>query len=173
MECTVWCSEIGSLTSLDAPELHASSDVREPISLHQAVVSGSVWSFQHETVVKVNWCLWCALCVCNGSCGRDLTSLCVCLFTAVFATLFQCCLAFRPQKTPLARRPFFIRASDVTPQWPASCRLSSLTSSSRRTSPASIHFSPSTRRQHNSCCPRRQKLVSRRCWWMSTKSAPR
>ena len=34
---TAWCSEIGSLTSLDAPELHASSDVREPISLHQAV----------------------------------------------------------------------------------------------------------------------------------------
>ena len=31
---TVWCSEIGSLTSLDAPEL---SDVSEPISLHQAV----------------------------------------------------------------------------------------------------------------------------------------
>ena len=29
--CTAWCSEIGSLTSLDAPELHASSDVREPI----------------------------------------------------------------------------------------------------------------------------------------------
>ena len=35
--CTAWCSEIGSLTSLDAPELHAFSDVREPISLHQAV----------------------------------------------------------------------------------------------------------------------------------------
>ena len=34
---TAWCSEIGSLTSLDAPELHSSSDVREPISLHQAV----------------------------------------------------------------------------------------------------------------------------------------
>ena len=35
--CTAWCSEIGSLTLLDAPELHASSDVREPISLHQVV----------------------------------------------------------------------------------------------------------------------------------------
>ena len=35
--CTAWCSEIGSLTSLDAPELHASSDVREAILLHQAV----------------------------------------------------------------------------------------------------------------------------------------
>ena len=35
--CAAWCSEIGSLTSLDAPEFHASSDVREPISLHQAV----------------------------------------------------------------------------------------------------------------------------------------
>ena len=34
---TSWCSEIGSLASPDAPELHASSDVREPISLHQAV----------------------------------------------------------------------------------------------------------------------------------------
>ena len=35
--CTAWWSEIGSLRSLDTPELHASSDVREPISLHQAV----------------------------------------------------------------------------------------------------------------------------------------
>ena len=34
---THWCSEIGSLRSLDAPELRASSDVREPISLHQSV----------------------------------------------------------------------------------------------------------------------------------------
>ena len=34
---TAWCSEIGPLRSLDAPELHASRDVREPISLHQAV----------------------------------------------------------------------------------------------------------------------------------------
>ena len=32
-----WCSEIGSLTSLDACNSGASSDVREPISLHQAV----------------------------------------------------------------------------------------------------------------------------------------
>ena len=41
---TAWCSEIGSLRSLDdAPELHASSDVREPISLHQAV-------YLHQTV---------------------------------------------------------------------------------------------------------------------------
>ena len=36
--CTAWCSEIGSLTSLNAPELHSSSDIREPISLHQAVL---------------------------------------------------------------------------------------------------------------------------------------
>ena len=35
--CTAWCSEIGSLTSLDACNSGASSDVREPISLHQAV----------------------------------------------------------------------------------------------------------------------------------------
>ena len=28
---TAWCSEIGSVTSLIAPELHASCDVREPI----------------------------------------------------------------------------------------------------------------------------------------------
>ena len=36
-EYTAWCSEIGSLASLDAPEFYASTDVREPISLHQAV----------------------------------------------------------------------------------------------------------------------------------------
>ena len=35
--CTAWCSEIGSLTSLHACNSGASSDVREPISLHQAV----------------------------------------------------------------------------------------------------------------------------------------
>ena len=34
---TDWCSEIGSLTSR-----HASSDVREPISLHQAVLEKSI-----------------------------------------------------------------------------------------------------------------------------------
>ena len=35
--CTAWCSEIGSLTSLDACNSGAFSDVREPFSLHQAV----------------------------------------------------------------------------------------------------------------------------------------
>ena len=35
--CTAWCSEIGSLTSLDACNSSPSSDVREPISLHQAI----------------------------------------------------------------------------------------------------------------------------------------
>ena len=35
--CTAWCSEIGFLRSLNAPERRASSDVREPISLHQSV----------------------------------------------------------------------------------------------------------------------------------------
>ena len=34
---TAWCSEIGPLRSLAAPELYASRDVREPISLHRAV----------------------------------------------------------------------------------------------------------------------------------------
>ena len=42
ISCTAWCSEIGSLQSSDAPELHASSDVREPISLHQAVHTKTV-----------------------------------------------------------------------------------------------------------------------------------
>ena len=35
---TAWCSETGFLTSLDACNSGASSDVREPISLHQAVL---------------------------------------------------------------------------------------------------------------------------------------
>ena len=35
--CTVWCSEIDSLTSLGACNSGASSDVREPISLYQTV----------------------------------------------------------------------------------------------------------------------------------------
>ena len=36
--CTAWCSEIGSLTSLDVRNSGVFSDVREPISLHQAVL---------------------------------------------------------------------------------------------------------------------------------------
>ena len=36
---TAWCSEIGSLTPLQLQLLHASSDVREPISLHQVVLA--------------------------------------------------------------------------------------------------------------------------------------
>ena len=46
-QCTAWCSEIGSLRSLNAPELHASGDAREPISLHQAVciTALTVWKF--------------------------------------------------------------------------------------------------------------------------------
>ena len=36
--CTAWCSEISSLTSLDACNSGASSDRRKPISLHQAVL---------------------------------------------------------------------------------------------------------------------------------------
>ena len=35
--CTTWCSEIGSLTSLDACNSGASCDVRQPISLHHVV----------------------------------------------------------------------------------------------------------------------------------------
>ena len=34
---TARCSEIGYLTSLDAPEMYASSDVREPFSLNQTL----------------------------------------------------------------------------------------------------------------------------------------
>ena len=36
---TACCSEIGSLTSLNASDLHASSDVREPISLQHALLT--------------------------------------------------------------------------------------------------------------------------------------
>ena len=36
---SAWCSEIGSLTSLDACNSGASSDVREPISLHHTLLS--------------------------------------------------------------------------------------------------------------------------------------
>ena len=35
--CTAWCNENRSLASLDAPDFHAANDVRDPISLHQAV----------------------------------------------------------------------------------------------------------------------------------------
>ena len=46
---TAWCSEIGSLASLDACNSGAFGDVREPISLHQAVTnSGEV-----ESLMKI------------------------------------------------------------------------------------------------------------------------
>ena len=45
-----WCSEIGSLTSLDACNSGASSDRREPISLHQAVqVESKYKEMRHAT----------------------------------------------------------------------------------------------------------------------------
>ena len=57
--CTEWCGEIGSPTSLDACNSGASSDVREPISLHQAV--HELYSAEYRCMVKV-----CAPCV--GQC---------------------------------------------------------------------------------------------------------
>ena len=42
---TAWCSEIGSLTSLHACSLGASSDVREPISLHHSVCQAGTLQF--------------------------------------------------------------------------------------------------------------------------------
>ena len=46
-----WYREIGSLAPLDAPmwpKFHASSDVREPISLHQAVDTGGGFTRKHD-----------------------------------------------------------------------------------------------------------------------------
>ena len=40
---TVWCSEIGPLTSLDALELHVSSDVREPFIAPGCTVSATTY----------------------------------------------------------------------------------------------------------------------------------
>ena len=51
-DCTAWCSEIGSLMSLNAPELHASSDVREPISLHHAVLICFVLTTDQRTTLN-------------------------------------------------------------------------------------------------------------------------
>ena len=53
IEYTAWCSEIGSLTSLDACNSGAFCDVREPISLHQAVHIQCMVYFQ----------IWCGSCV--------------------------------------------------------------------------------------------------------------
>ena len=47
--CTAWCSGIGSLTSLNACDSGASSDVREPISLHRPVQLSSQY-FAHPFV---------------------------------------------------------------------------------------------------------------------------
>ena len=57
---TAWCSEIGSLASPDAPEFHASSDVREPISLHQAVhtIAPDFWflcKLSERWITSVRW----------------------------------------------------------------------------------------------------------------------
>ena len=50
---TVWCHEIGSLASLDACSSGASSDIREPISLHRAVLI-VVWKWATATHVCCN-----------------------------------------------------------------------------------------------------------------------
>ena len=56
---TAWCSETGSLTSLDACNSGASSDVREPISLHQAVHVCIAWSFvQRIGRLWKRWAYW-------------------------------------------------------------------------------------------------------------------
>ena len=49
---TVWCSEIGSLTSLDACNSGACNDVREPVSLHQGVLCGSFRKAQRRPQMK-------------------------------------------------------------------------------------------------------------------------
>ena len=59
----VWCSEIGSLASLDAPELHAYSDVKEPISLHHAV---HTHIHQHHIVLTSLKNMMLAMCVFAG-----------------------------------------------------------------------------------------------------------
>ena len=53
---TVWCSEIGSLPSLDAPEFHASGDIREPISLHHAVYEIKLRTKTAAIAVYTAWC---------------------------------------------------------------------------------------------------------------------
>ena len=76
------CSEIGSLTLLDAPEVHASSDVREPISLYQAV------SWQCKKLpppppppppeMGILWCAKATALVC-ARCGTVCVCVCVCV----------------------------------------------------------------------------------------------
>ena len=60
MDCqgafTAWCSEIGSLVSLDAPEFHAISDVRETISLHQAVLG--MLKLNKKNTQSLSWCFF-------------------------------------------------------------------------------------------------------------------
>ena len=51
--CTAWCSEIGSLTSLDSWNSGASSDAREPFSLHQDI-QGSFYEF-----IGKEWSIFC------------------------------------------------------------------------------------------------------------------
>ena len=60
---TAWCSEIGFLKSLDAPEFHASSDVREPISLHQAVHGAHLsWTVcQIQNFINAHFWQFCTL----------------------------------------------------------------------------------------------------------------
>ena len=62
--CTVWCSEIGSLMTLDAPDLHAASDVRGPISLHQAVLKCTWMQAQVHVQYTRSMCACARLCIC-------------------------------------------------------------------------------------------------------------
>ena len=52
--CTDWCSEIGSLTSLDACNSGATRDRRRPISLHQSVVEIHAWE-ACASFDRINW----------------------------------------------------------------------------------------------------------------------
>ena len=60
--CTAWCSEIGYLTTLDAPELHAS--VTSENQFHCTRLYVSVY-------LCVSVCTWCVcVCVCVRACVR-------------------------------------------------------------------------------------------------------
>ena len=75
--------KLGPLASLDAPELHASSDVREPISLHQAVYVSE--SFHVKVNCRVQQLPWADLTLRKAL--QRLCSLSLSLSLSVFLSL--------------------------------------------------------------------------------------
>ena len=148
---TAWCNEIGSLASRDAPEFHASGDVREPISLHQAVHYGyKLWVRSMSEWVRLNINTY-------QSCTMNLLSK-------------RCCLYFVPMATELWEHVLLLHFSDgrahrctVWPSHDSWCCWQSCHTQNRALRGPELQFDV-RRKRHRRAWPSKYQPC---CWWVN------